>query len=201
MKEQDKKIDRYMELFYRYQDHPDRDSIIAKEMGWDWLLQEEEQRNPPEEAAGEEPDEGEDWKESADLEEDVDEFQEYRNLPVYQKSKQFALRALRLVDNLSESVREDSTVVDFVSNAMIASAKIAGGTGMGDDVEELGANIAYCKRGLAASNLAIAALHEMKEKNLIEGHPYMEVMKDAVDVRNTIAIHIVDLRERFRRGI
>ena len=32
MKEQDKKVDRYMELFYRYKDDPNRDEIIAKEM-------------------------------------------------------------------------------------------------------------------------------------------------------------------------
>ena len=34
MREQDRKIDRYMELFYRYQNHPDRDEIIAHEMEW-----------------------------------------------------------------------------------------------------------------------------------------------------------------------
>jgi hypothetical protein len=84
---------------------------------------------------------------------------------------------------------------------MIASAKIAGGTGMGDDMEELGANIAYCKRGLAAANLAVASLHEMEEKKIVEARSYLELMKEAIDVRNAIAIHIVDLREKFRRGI
>ena len=39
MKEQDKKLDRYMELFYRYQDDPNCDEIIAREMGWTWLLE------------------------------------------------------------------------------------------------------------------------------------------------------------------
>lgn len=201
MREQDKKIDRYMELFYRYQDHPDRDKIIAREMGWEWLLNEEEKKNFSDEPPAEETEEGDGWKRSAGVEDELDDLQEYRTLPVYQKSKLFALHALRFVDTLPESFREDSTVVDFVSNAMIASAKIAGGTGMGDDIEELGANIAYCKRGLGAANLAIASLHEMKEKKLIEEPSYMEVMKEAVDVRNTIAIHIVDLREKFRRGV
>ena len=120
---------------------------------------------------------------------------------MYQKTREFALRAYRFVDELPEARRQDSTVVDFVANAMIASAKIAGGTGMGDDIDELGANIAYCKRGLGASNLALAALHEMREKGIVNDDSYVALIREATDVRNTIAIHILDLREKFRRGV
>ncbi len=35
MKESDARTDKYMELVDKYQDHPDADAIIAKEMGWE----------------------------------------------------------------------------------------------------------------------------------------------------------------------
>lgn len=40
MKEADKRTEKYSRLFEKYLDHPDRDNIIAKEMGWDHLLDE-----------------------------------------------------------------------------------------------------------------------------------------------------------------
>ena len=202
MKQQDKKVDRYMELFYRYQDDPNRDEIIAREMGWSWLLEEDHGEDPPQISSEEDIEEGEGWKTAAGLDDDeAFELHQYKSLPVYRLSHEFALRAFRFADRLPESVRGDSAVVDFVSNAMIAGAKIAGGTGIGDDPDELGGNIAYCKRGLAASNLALAALHEMNEKHVVEDNEYIGLIKEATEVRNAIALHIVDLREKFRRGV
>ena len=201
MQEQDKKVDRYMELFYRYQDHPDRDEIIACEMGWTWLLENATEDEEPSMFDGEEVEEGEEWKIAAGVNENSFDVNGFRDHPIYQKTYQFALRAMKFVDQLPENKSEDSSVVDFVSNAMIAGAKIAGGTGLGDDLDELGGNIAYCKRGLAAANLAIAALHEMKGKHIINGKAYFELVKEAIEVRNDIALHIVDLRERFDRGV
>ncbi|MBI3766416.1 MAG: hypothetical protein HY277_07945 [Ignavibacteriales bacterium] len=204
MKEQDKKVDRYMELFYRYQDNPDRDEIIAREMGWTWLLKDEldDEFSSALDDHEDEVEEGEYWKKSAGInQDDTFDLHAYRNLPVYQKAKEFALKAFRFVERLPEVVREDSTVVDFVSSAMIASAKIVGGMCMGEDIEELGANIAYCKRGLNAANVVISALYEMQQKSILKETSYSDLIRDAVEVRNAIAIHILDLREKFRRGV
>jgi hypothetical protein len=47
MRESDARTDKYMELLDKYEDHPDRDRIIAREMGWSWLeeaLNEEEEK-------------------------------------------------------------------------------------------------------------------------------------------------------------
>ena len=46
MRESDARTDRYSELLDKYMDHPDRDRIIAREMGWTWL--EETLENQPE---------------------------------------------------------------------------------------------------------------------------------------------------------
>jgi hypothetical protein len=205
MREQDKKVDRYMELFYRYYNHPDRDEIIAREMGWTWLLDRPEAENEEGSSRFEDEiddvEEGEEWKRAAGVESDDEELFDFESLPVYQRAKDFALHAMHFVDELPESVREDSAVVDFLSNAMIAPAKIAGGTGIGNDIEELGGNIAYCKRGLAAANLTIAALHEMREKGILAVKVYLDLVKEATEVRNRIAVYILDLREKFQRGV
>ncbi len=203
MKEQDKKVDRYMELLYRYHDDPNQDKIIAREMGWTWLLEEmkEMEENPSSLSEDEEIEEGESWKAAAGIDEKPFEWEGFENLPVYQLCHHFALTAMRFVDQLPESVRENSSVVDFVSNAMIAGAKIAGGAGIGDDLEELGGNIACCKRGLAAANLAIVSLREMKEKQIVGGKTYFDLMNEATEARNAIAIHILELREKFQKGI
>ena len=38
LQEQEQRTERYMELLEKYLDHPHRDEIIAKEMGWTHLI-------------------------------------------------------------------------------------------------------------------------------------------------------------------
>src|SRR5438045_5844532 len=42
LQQQDHKTEKYMELLEKYLDHPQRDQIIAREMGWTQLLDDEE---------------------------------------------------------------------------------------------------------------------------------------------------------------
>ncbi len=200
MKEQDKKVDRYMELFFLHQNDPDRDNIIAKEMGWQWLSENAEEDSPEQDEA--EVEEGEEWK--TDLpgsEAELSNLEDYKQLPVFQISHEFAITAMEAVEQLPEERRNDSCVIDFVSHAMIASAKIAGGSAVGSVVEELGGNIAYCKRGLISANMAISSLSEMFEKKILDQQTYLRLMEEAQEVRNAIALYILELRERFQRGV
>src|SRR5687768_8600019 len=43
LQQQDRKTEKYMELLERYIDDPNRDQIIAREMGWEHLLDKEGQ--------------------------------------------------------------------------------------------------------------------------------------------------------------
>jgi hypothetical protein len=183
MREEDRKFERCMELSF----------------GWRWMPGPEWGAAPVRE--GEEVDEGEEWKASAGFgENEPFDAGECEGIPVYVLARSFALRALRLVDSLPEHARLASAVVDFVSSAMIAPADIAGGTSIGDDREGLGGNIAYCKRGLAAANCSIVALREMRQRHIVEGELFLDFARAAAEVRNAIAMHILDLREKFRGG-
>jgi hypothetical protein len=198
MQERDRMVDGYMELFYRHRNRTDSATIIAREIGWEWIL------NPPNEdlqspffGDGEELEEGDEWKAAS-----VDQpFDDLLSDPVCRISRQFARRAYDFVENLPDVIREVSCVVDFLSNAIICSAKIAGGTGMGNDLDDLGGNIACCKRGLAAANLSAAALREMRKKGIVSGQVYFQLIEEAVEVRDAIAVHILDLRALFRRSL
>src|SRR5690349_2899706 len=74
LQQQDRKTERYMELLEKYIDDPDRDQIIAKEMGWSHLIQNDE----PDwaEASFEFYDDDEDDDEDLDDENDTDDEQE-----------------------------------------------------------------------------------------------------------------------------
>ena len=206
MQEQDRKVDRLIELMKKYMDDPNRDEIIEREMGWSV---------PPGEAENDldflgqeffdedEEEDGEGWKSAAGVEDEGEELElhAFRKLPAFQKANDFGLRAFDFVEKLPEHIREDSDVVDFISNAMIAAAKLAGGASFDEDANLLGGSIAYCKRGLNASNNSIEALQAMKRRKIIDEASYLSLFEDAKEVRDLIAVYIVELREKFRRGV
>lgn len=87
MRESDARTDKYAELLDKYMNHPDRDRLIAKEMGWEWMeeaLDEEERgsaasREESSEAGskeGDAPDAGQDFAADDDDNDpfDVDEI-------------------------------------------------------------------------------------------------------------------------------
>lgn len=78
MRESDARTEKYMELLEKYQDHPERDRIIAQEMGWTWLEEEREDDetneadNSPRESAADQSDAPAAAEDDDDL--DVDEI-------------------------------------------------------------------------------------------------------------------------------
>src|ERR1043165_5175698 len=67
LQQQDQKTEKYMELLEKYIDDPDRDEIIAREMGWSHLLGEKDEEEA--EAAA-----SEDWKSDDQSSEEADAF-------------------------------------------------------------------------------------------------------------------------------
>src|SRR6187402_789072 len=85
LQQQDRKTEKYMELLERYIDDPNRDQIIAREMGWEHLLDKEGQEwaesvdsQFAEEIAAqmEEDEDDEDEDEEDDLDDDEDDERE-----------------------------------------------------------------------------------------------------------------------------
>jgi hypothetical protein len=192
MRESDARTDKYGELLDKYMDHPDRDRIIAKEMGWTWLeeaLDDEKEEGEAKEqfktefqseseAAGEQgfeiPDELPDMQPDPATE-GVDWVRDKRG----HTSHPLALRALdgsvalwRKCDELGLSKTDDEDLCNLIGEYQITSAKLAGaldGLAYGRDLREGAFIVAYLKRALGHLHAAQAALEKvMLEKTLPE---------------------------------
>ncbi|TVR13663.1 MAG: hypothetical protein EA391_13840 [Balneolaceae bacterium] len=199
-RESDKRTDKYSQLLDEYMDHPDRDRIIAEEMGWTRLLDELEVESK--DWIGEFDfngyEEGEEWKRHTGHE--PAEFDSFENFPLYQKAFSFAIDSIKMADEHLVDL-DDESVRAFCRSIIVPSAKIAGGFSFGLEMESIGGNIANCKRGLIAANQMLNALYEIGEKEILDRELYLEFYGRAKEVRDELGIYIVELRERFRRGV
>lgn len=199
MREADKRTEKYSQLFEKYLDHPDRDNIIAKEMGWDHLLDEREDDDKWYEFLDVDfIEEGEEWKQSTGFK--SYEINSLENLSVYKLAYEFSIDCMHLIENRFENENDESIHL-FARSVIIPPAKIAGGFGMGFELDSIGGNIANCKRGLNAANRMLKALQQLRNKDLLDRETFQEFHERGKEVRDSLGIYIVELRERFRKGI
>jgi hypothetical protein len=198
-RESDKRTDKYILLIEQYMDHPDRDRIIAEQMGWTHRLNEsnDEDKDWLADFDMDEYEEGEEWKRLTGYE--PTDFDQFDDLPIYQKAHDFAVDAKKML-NKNFADRDDESIQAFSRYVTIPPAKIAGGFGFGFDRESIGGNIANCKRGLYAANKVLDALYDIGEKELFDRELYLEYYSRAKEIRDELGIYIVELRERFKRG-
>ncbi|MEY2564445.1 MAG: hypothetical protein QOH88_2638 [Verrucomicrobiota bacterium] len=168
LRESDARGDKYRRLLEKYLDHPDRDRIIAHEMGWTWLEEALDQnpRSPPaDENAGEAavppteielptPDlsrEGIDWV--------LNEHDEF----VHPIGKRATDALYALFDELRAAGNPEEHhegLGEFVATFMTLSAKLAGALGSiarGFEGAESGLTIASLKRALNFLHQALTA--------------------------------------------
>jgi hypothetical protein len=220
MRESDARTDKYGELLDKYMDHPDRDRIIAKEMGWGWLEEAlDEQKEPEEESKAEEqfaPDA------DGEFEGNVEEGFEFPDdLPDLQPdpategvdwvrdkhghtSHPLALRALdrsvalwRKCDELGLRKTEDEDICDLISEYQITSAKLAGalnGLAYGRDLREGAFIVAYLKRALGHLHAAQGALEKVTPKKVLPEDTVETVRKELFEIRE----EILRLMDEFR---
>ena len=139
LQQQDRKTEKYMELLERYIDDPNRDQIIAREMGWYHLLDKDGEKWAEsvdslfEEENGE-ADATED-EVTAEADEAKDDAEGFEVHPLYKAS--FALTVW--IDQLFEEmhdIQNQPAAGRLSTNAAIASAKLAAALS-DDDVSEL----------------------------------------------------------------
>ncbi len=204
-KESDTRADKFGKLTEKYQDNPDAENLIAKEMGWDWIVEgleakeRGELREEDDEFSEDEDDEGEEWKEAAGIRSDEEHEREYP--AVYHRARKLAYAAIDFVRQIEGKYSGETCIGKFVEGATVPATKIAGSQAFMDDVTMMGGAIANCKRGLAAANQCLQALQEMRDKQIIDQAGYVELYKQAKTVRDELAIHITEIREKFQRGI
>ena len=211
MKESDARTDKYMELVDKYQDHPDADSIIAQEMGWetsegsnensdaesadpeDGLLEVDEINRITEEALEIEPDpatEGVNWIRTADG--DV-------RHPLRHRCTEAAVRIWKTCDELGLEQHSDTDLHRFVFEFQCTGAKLAGaldGLAYASDADDPAFIVARLKRALDHLHRSQGGLEAVAEKGLAPADFVTGFRKETFEIRE----EILRLMDRFRRN-
>ena len=199
MKRSDVRSAKFGELFETLREHPDREDIIAKEMGWDRMrgqLDEEEAAARVEE-----------WNRiceeavnDPDIQRQMEESdRELEALPAYQKANEFALNVYQKLEPFfaeKDDEEADDDLVDLFGSSHTIGVKIAGGHGIGYEDDAICGNIVNCKRALKAAEESIESLNALRQKDVVPTELLEEFMRDAEDTRRLVADHIEELRKR-----
>jgi hypothetical protein len=188
LQQQDSKTERYMELFEKYIDDPNRDQIIAQEMGWTHLLDQ-----PSEEI--EEIEFESDFEVEEEGEEETQEI--FESHPLYQTAFSLTVWIDQLFDEVP-SVASSPLGVKLASHVAVASAKLA--AALSDhETEEIGMTIAYLKRALRAISTAVEAATQMSHDGSLKTRQFEELYERLFQVRDSIIVMMGDLRAEWRR--
>jgi hypothetical protein len=187
LQQQDHKTERYMELFEKYIDDPNRDQIIAKEMGWPHLLDQ----------TGEEIEEAEFEEEEDDSEEQTEAGESFESHPLYQNAFALTVWIDQLFDEVP-SAASNPLGVKLASHVAVASAKLAAALS-DQDSEEIGMTIAYLKRALLAVTTAIEAATQMNRDGVLNAGQFADLHQRIFHVRDNIIVLMGELRAEWRR--
>ena len=199
LQQQDRKTERYMELLEKYLDDPNRDQIIAREMGWNHLL-DEEGRNWAEDVDmrfTEEMELAEADEEEGDPEEPDCEAESFEMHPLYQAS--FALTVW--IDQLFEEsgeLQNNPHAVRLATQTAIASAKLAAALS-DDDVDEIGMTIAYLKRALKATSNAMDEGVRLRQEFRLDKERCSTLDHRLFQIRDGIIELMGEYRSEWRR--
>ena len=191
LQQQDRKTERYMELLEKYVDDPDRDQIIAREMGWSHQIE-----GSDSEWADFSFDDGEDAEEPEDSCEGEDVAESFELHPLYQASFALTIWVDQLFEELGEANNTPSAV-KLATNSAMASAKLAAALS-DDDIDEIGMTIAYLKRALKAITTAMDAALQFSKEVRLDPQRRGQLSSRLFQVRDGIIELMGDYRREWR---
>jgi hypothetical protein len=194
LKQQDQRTEKYMELLERYIDDPQRDEIIAREMGWtqvlgdgDWsaevdALLDEDWRLQNDETLG-----VADQKAAESFEDNI----------LYRAAFGLTVWIDKLFDQ-NAALQNEPAAIKLATHAALASAKLAAALS-DDDVDELGMTIAYLKRALKAITVSLDSAAKLLSQKLIAARQYSVLQQRLFQVRDGIITLMGEYRGEWRR--
>lgn len=193
LQQQDQKTERYMDLLEKYLDDPQRDEIIAREMGWtqllegtDWSAEVDALMNDDWRSDDDEPSEAE--------QKAADGFEDHG---LYRAAFALTVWIDKLFDQ-NTSLQNEPAAVKLATHAALASAKLAAALS-DDDIDELGMTIAYLKRALKAITVSLDAAAKLVSDKLIAARQYSVLQQRLFQVRDGIITLMGEYRGEWRR--
>jgi hypothetical protein len=206
MKESDARTDKYIELLDKYGDSEEAEAKIAREMGWDRELTEEEAENERqrierinracEEALNEPPPEPDPHREGIDW--IRTESGEVRH-PLQYRCSESATKFWRQANALGLEKLQDSDFDQFIFEFQTTSVKLAGALGsmaQGSDFRDDSFTVAYLKRALDHLHKAQAGLESVAPKKLLPDEMVSEARQEMFEIREGILQLMDELRGR-----
>ncbi len=200
LQQQDHKTEKYMELLERYLDHPERDQIIAREMGWTQLLNGEEWTLDLDEMMADEavlPDPDKPAEEDEDEDDEEGAINGFEDHSLYRAAFALTVRIDRLFDQ-NTSLQNEPSAVKLATHSALASAKLAAALS-DDDVDEIGMTIAYLKRALKAITVSMEAGRQMLSERLVTSREHSVLEQRLFQVRDGIITLMGEYRGEWLR--
>src|SRR4051794_30561308 len=192
LQQQDHKTEKYMELLEKYLDDPQRDQIIAQEMGWTQLLEAKDWGTEVDALLdGESIDTG-------DCEEKENSGGEtFEDHSLYQAAFALTIWIDQLFDE-DPALQNEPAAVKLATHSALASAKLAAALS-DDDVDEIGMTIAYLERALKAITTAMDSAVQLEAQKLITHRQHAAVQQRLFQVRDGIVTLTGEYRGEWLR--
>ncbi len=194
LQQQDGKTEKYMQLLETYLDDPERDEIIAREMGWTQLLDAKDWSSEVDALL----DEGLAEQDETDIENisrSADTFEEH---DLYRAAFALTIWIDQLFDE-NASFQNEPAAVKLATHAALASAKLAAALS-GDNLDEIGMTIAYLKRALKAITISMEAAAQLRTpERKITPSQYAALQHRLFRVRDGIITLMGEYRSEWRR--
>lgn len=193
LQQQDQRTEKYMELLEKYIDDPNRDEIIAREMGWtttagadDWSAEVDALLD-------------EDWRsqEDGDTVEAEKPGETFEDHVLYRAAFALTVWIDKLFDQ-NAALQNEPVAIKLATHAALASAKLAAALS-DDDVDELGMTIAYLKRALKAITISLDSAAKLLSEKLIAARQYSVLQQRLFQVRDGIITLMGEYRGEWRR--
>jgi hypothetical protein len=196
LQQQDHKTEKYMELLERYLDDPQRDQIIAREMGWTQSLTQNEWNDEVDALLADESGDGEqsDTRDETSIESALDGFEDHG---LYRAAFALTVWIDQLFDDDS-SLQNQPAAVKLATHSALASAKLAAALS-DEEVDEIGMTIAYLKRALKAITTSMDAAAQLLSNKLISASQHAVLQQRLFQVRDGIICLMGEYRCEWRR--
>lgn len=193
LQQQDRNTERYLGLLEKYMDHPDRDQLIAREMGWGI-----DDDKDVEGFVSEMEEEMECFLDEEDAGfSDEDEEDSFSDSPLFRRTMRLNQRISRMMDR-HPHLEDQPDMIKLAACAATCGAKL-GAALCRDDFAELGMTIAYLKRGLKAANDALDACEGLVRRKALTRRQLAGARADLFALRDATVSLMGEYRAEWRR--
>src|SRR5215467_9346198 len=193
LQQQEGKAEKYMRLLEEYLDDPQREEIIAREMGWTHLLDARDWETELDALPGEDVSE-----EDGGIDETFGSVETFEEHELYRAAFALTIWIDHLFDR-NASLPNEPAAVKLATQAALANAKLATALSSGS-LSEIGMTIAYLKRALKAITISMDAAAQLRKiAGLVSRSQYAILRKRLFQVRDGIVTLMGEYRCEWRR--